>query len=24
MSIEVYQGDKKLDYKFPDEGSGTN
>jgi pilus assembly protein CpaB len=24
MSIEVYQGDKKQDYKFPDEGSGTN
>lgn len=24
MSIEVYQGDKKQDYKFPEEGSGTN
>jgi pilus assembly protein CpaB len=24
MSIEVYEGDKKQDYKFPDEGSGTN
>jgi len=24
VSVEVYQGDKKQDYKFPDEGSGTH
>ncbi len=24
VSVEVYQGDKKQDYKFSDEGSGTN
>jgi pilus assembly protein CpaB len=24
MKIEVYQGDKKQDYKFPEEGSGNN
>ena len=24
VGVEVYQGDKKIDYKFPEEGSGTN